>query len=119
MNHKTLQLDTDTWDLMLDGQGYIAIASAPYAVAQDVASSCLVFSGECYYDNTLGIPWKDEVLGSRPSAGYIAKKLEREAKKLSVVDQALATVFFDKDSRTVRGAIRVTDNDGNQSQVIL
>lgn len=119
MTYRTLILDPDTWDLVLDGQGNIAIANDGYSVAQDVASACLVFSGECYYDNTLGIPWKDEVLGSRPSAGYIAKKMESEAKKLPIVNQALATVFFDKNTRQTRGAIRVTDRDGNQSQVIL
>lgn len=119
MTYRTLMLDPDTWDLVLDGQGNIAIANDGYSVAQDVASACLVFSGECYYDNTLGIPWKEEVLGSRPSAGYIAKKMESEAKKLPIVNQALATVFFDKNTRQTRGAIRVTDRDGNQSQVIL
>ncbi|MGC6389640.1 hypothetical protein ACMV8I_18545 [Ewingella sp. S1.OA.A_B6] len=119
MTYKTLQLDTDTWDLVLDGQGNIAIATDGYAVAQDVASACLVFSGECYYDNTLGIPWKEEVLGARPTAGYIAKKMEAEAKKLPIVNQALATVFFDKSTRKTRGAIRVTDTNGNQSQVTL
>ncbi|CNF28452.1 Uncharacterised protein [Yersinia nurmii] len=119
MTYRTLTLDPNTWDLTLDGQGNMAIADISYAVAQDVASACLVFSGECYYDNTLGIPWKDDVLGSRPPAGFIAKKMEGEAKKLSVVSQALATVFFDKNTRQTRGAIRVTDRDGNQSQVTL
>lgn len=119
MMNKTLQLDPNTWDLMLDGQGNIAIAAAPYAVAQDVASACLVFSGECYYDNTLGIPWKEDVLGTRPTAGYIAKKMEGEAKKLPIVDQALASVFFDKNTRTTRGKILVTDINGNQSQVTI
>ncbi|HHH0459713.1 TPA: hypothetical protein ACPZJF_000383 [Yersinia enterocolitica] len=119
MTYRTLMLDPDTWDLMLDGDGNISITDGGYAVAQDVASACLVFSGECYYDNTLGIPWKEEVLGSRPSAGYIAKKMEGEAKKLPIVSQAIANVFFDKNTRKTRGAILVTDRDGNQSQVIL
>lgn len=119
MTYRTLKLDANVWDLTLNGNGEIAIATDAEAVAQDVASACLVFYGECYYDNTLGIPWKSEVLGMRPTAGYIASKLEREAKKLPIVDQALATVFFDKTTRTVRGAIRVTDNEGNNAQVIL
>lgn len=119
MTYKTIQLDTDTWDLMLDGQGNIAIATDSYAVAQDVASACLVFNGECYYDNTLGIPWKEDVLGLRPTAGYISKKMEGEAKKLTIVDQAIATIFFDKNTRTTRGKILVTDINGNQSQVSL
>lgn len=119
MTYRTLKLDTTTWDLMLDGNGNLAIADSGYSSAQDVASACLVFAAECYYDNTLGIPWKEEVLGLRPTPGYIARKMEAEARKLPIVDQALATVFFDKDSRQVRGVIRITDKDGNQSQAIL
>jgi hypothetical protein len=119
MTYKTMQLDTGTWDLMLDGSGNLAIADEPYAVAQDVASACLVFSGECYYDNTLGIPWKSDVLGKKPSPGFIAQKMQTEAKKLPIVDQALATVFFDKNTRTTRGTIRVTDVNGNTSQATL
>ncbi|NNS07348.1 hypothetical protein [Erwinia sp. JH02] len=119
MTYRTLQLDTSSWDLILDGNGNMAIAESGYSAAQDVASACLVFSGECYFDNTLGIPWKDEVLGTRPTPGFIARKMESEAKKLPIVDQALASVFFDKDTRQMRGAIRITDTDGNQSQAIL
>ncbi|MFZ4835753.1 hypothetical protein [Rouxiella sp. Mn2063] len=119
MTYKTLQLDTSNWDLTLDGSGDLAIASDGYATAQDVASACLVFSGECYYDNTLGIPWKEDVLGKRPSPGFIAQKMQNEALKLPNVDQAIASVFFDKNTRTTRGAIRITDVDGNTSQATL
>ncbi|WP_023640353.1 hypothetical protein [Dickeya zeae] len=119
MTYKTMQLDTSNWDLTLDGSGNLAIADGSYAVAQDVASACLVFSGECYYDNTLGVPWKEEVLGKRPTPGYVAQKMQTEAKKLPIVDQALASVFFDKNTRRMRGTIRVTDTDGNTAQVNL
>lgn len=119
MTYTTMRLDTSNWDLMLDGSGNLAIANDSYAVAQDVASACLVFSGECYYDNTLGIPWKEEVLGKRPTPGYVAQKMQTEAKKLPIVDQALATIFFDKNTRQMRGTIRVTDTDGNTAQANL
>ena len=35
----TLLLDRTVWDLLLDGSGNIAIATEPYATAQDVASA--------------------------------------------------------------------------------
>ncbi|EFB6885922.1 hypothetical protein MLP94_02170 [Escherichia coli] len=119
MTYRTMQLDTSTWDLTLDGNGNLAIAEESYSVAQDVASACLVFSGECYYDNTLGISWKAEVLGRRPSPGFIAQKMQAEALKLPVVEDALASVFFDKNTRTTRGTIRVTDINGNIAQATL
>ena len=114
-----MQLDTSTWDLTTDGNGFMAVAEGTYAVAQDVASCELVFFGECYYDNTLGIPWKTEALGKRPSPGFIAQKMQTEALKLPIVDQALASVFFDKNTRTTRGTIRVTDINGNITQATL
>lgn len=114
-----MQLDTGTWDLTTDGQGFMAVSNGPYAVAQDVASCELVFSGECYYDKTLGLPWKTEVLGKRPSPGYIQQKMQTEALKLPIVDKALANVFFDKNTRTMRGTIRVTDINGDISQATL
>ncbi|ELX9578566.1 hypothetical protein SLJ66_001935 [Escherichia coli] len=117
--YKTLKLDTSTWDLVLDGQGNIAIATDSEAVAQDVASACLVFYGECYFDNTLGIPWKQNVLGHAPTPGYIAQKMQTEAKKLAIVDQAVASVFFDKSTRNTTGTIRVTDIYGNTAQATL
>lgn len=117
--YKTLKLDTNTWDLVLDGQGFIAVATDGEAVAQDVASACLVFFGECYFDNTLGIPWKQNVLGHSPTPGYIAQKMQTEARKLAIVDQAVANVFFDKSTRKTTGTIRVTDIYGNTAQATL
>lgn len=119
MTYRTLKLDTTSWDLTLDGNGDLAIADDSYSVAQDVASACLVFSGECYYDKTLGIPWKSEVLGKKPSPGFIQQKMQEEALRLPVVDKAVAAVFFDRATRSTRGTIRVTDINGNPAQVTL
>lgn len=119
MTYSTMKLSTDAWDLTLDGAGNIAIADTSYSVAQDAASACLVFYGECYYNNTLGIPWGTQVLGKPPSTVYIAQKMQAEAKKLAIVDQALCTVYFDREARSVRGTLRLTDTDGNDTQVTI
>ncbi len=118
MAYITMKLD-DNWDLTLDGEGNLAIATGSEAVAQDVASACMVFSGECWFDNTLGIPWKESILGKQFTTGFIAQKMQSEAKKLPAVDQAVASVFFDKSSRRTTGTIRVTDITGASTQVTL
>lgn len=118
MSYTTLKLDK-TWDVSVDGAGNLAIASGPESLAQDVASACGVFSGECWYDNTLGIPWKEDVLGKHPTAGFVAQKLQNEARKLAVVRDALATVALDKSARRLRGILCVTDNEGNEVQLTL
>jgi len=118
MTYATTQLDPQTWDIST-ANGSIAIADGGYAVAQDAASACLVFQGECYYDNTLGIPWDSQVLGKPPSTSYIAQKMQAEAKKLPIVDKALCTVYFDRQTRSTRGTLRLTDTDGNKTQVTI
>ena len=52
----TLALELQDWDLCVDTSGNIALATEPYAIAQDVASACKTFLGECWYDTTYGIP---------------------------------------------------------------
>jgi len=119
MNYSTMKLSPEDWDLTLDGAGNIATATSEIAMAQDSASACLVFYGECYYDNTLGIPWDTDVLGKRPSNVYIAQKMQNEALKLDVVEQAVCTVYFDRVTRSTRGTLRVTDEAGNEAQVTI
>ncbi|AJJ19826.1 hypothetical protein [Yersinia intermedia] len=53
----TLLLDRTAWDLVLDANGDIAMASLPYSIAQDVASAIKTFIGECWYDTSQGVPY--------------------------------------------------------------
>lgn len=68
---RTLLLDRDGWDLCLDAGGNVAIASDPYAVAQDAASALRLFAGELWYDTTLGVPYFAEILGHLPPAALL------------------------------------------------
>lgn len=61
----TLLLDQTAWDLLLDVDGNIALASEPYAQAQDVASQARTFQGECWYDLSQGLPYFAQILGKR------------------------------------------------------
>ena len=74
---KTLLLDRTAWDLCLDSNGNIALASEPYSLAQDVASAVRLFLGECYYDTTKGIPYWTEVLGMLPPAWRVNRNERR------------------------------------------
>jgi hypothetical protein len=62
----TLLLNQSNWDLTVDATGNIAMATDPYAPAQDAASACRVFLGEQWYDTTLGIPYFSQILGAFP-----------------------------------------------------
>jgi hypothetical protein len=62
----TLLLDTVLWDLTVDAAGNIALATEPYALAQDVSSAVRLFLGELWYDNTQGIDYTRKILGESP-----------------------------------------------------
>jgi hypothetical protein len=113
IEHTTFLLSWDTVDLCLDASGNIAVASAPYSIAQDVATQWSTFLGEAWYDSTQGVPYWQQILGKRPPASLIISLLEAQA--LKVPDVATATVTLGG-INAQRGAIGqgvITDTDGN------
>ena len=71
----SLLLDQAQWDIVLDVNGNIALASAPYSIAQDVASAVRTFVGECWYDNSLGLPYWQNILGKFPPLQFVDQKI--------------------------------------------
>ncbi len=111
--HTTLVLDLSTNDLILDALGNIALASAPFAVAQDVASQLRTFRGECWYDTSQGVPYWQQILGQKPPASLIAADIQNEALKVPDVVTATATFGGINSSRDLIGQVIVTDADSN------
>ena len=111
--HTTLLLDISFWDLVLDATGNIALAAAPYAVAQDVASQLKTFRGECWYDTTQGVPYWQEIMGQRPPAQLVVSDIEGEAEKVPDVETAVATIAGLDSTRRMIGQVGVTDADSN------
>jgi hypothetical protein len=104
---QTILLDTAAWDLVLDANGNIAVASEPYSLSQDAASAIKTFLGEAYWDTTIGVPWIQSILGMRPSLPLLKEQLIAAA--LTVTDVSAATVFItDFTNRTLSGQVQVT-----------
>jgi hypothetical protein len=119
VTNQTLQLTTPTtdplaapgWDLTLDANGNLAIASPPYALAQDAASECRLFAGEAYYDTTRGVPYWGQVLGLAPPLALVRQYLVRAA--LLVPGVIGASVYFTAFThRKLSGQVQVTDRAG-------
>jgi hypothetical protein len=111
---RTLALDIDTWDLVKDSHGNIAVADVPYALAQDAASAIKLFAGELWYDTTKGIPYFDAVFGQAPALENIRGLLVGAA--LTVPGVARAVVYFsDFTGRTLTGQVQITAADGTVS----
>lgn len=107
----TLLLDQATWDLVADASGNIAVASAPYSIAQDVATACRLFKGELWFDKERGIPYFEQVLGVAPSPEIVREYLRQQA--LSVTGVVAANVVITGyTDRSITGQIQVTDNQG-------
>lgn len=108
---KTLLLDRAAWDLVLDTSGNIALASNPYAIAQDVASAVKLFAGECWFDTTKGIPYFDQVLGHMPPLPVVKAYVENAALTVPEVSKAQCTLVSLK-GRVLAGHIDVIDTAG-------
>jgi hypothetical protein len=110
----TLLLDTEAWDLCLDASRNIAVASLPYAAAQNVASAVKLFSGEYWYDTTKGVPYFSQILAHRPPLALVRAKFIDAA--LSVPDVVAAKCFFSSfNDRQLSGQVQVTDVTGQVS----
>lgn len=107
---QTILLDTILWDAVLDVNGNIAIASAPYAVAQDAASAIRTFQSEVYYDTTVGVDYA-QILDETPPIELVKESLVTAA--LTVPDAAAAQCFISSTTgRTLSGQVQVTDVAG-------
>lgn len=118
---QTLLLDTVLWDLVIDLKGDIAVASEPYALAQDAASAGRVQKrngvGETYYNTVPGVPY-DQIFGHAPSLALF--KAYFEAAALTVPGVASAKCFVDGVvHRTVTGQIQVTSVSGETAAAVI
>jgi hypothetical protein len=108
---KSLLLDRTLWDLCLDINGNIAVASDPYSIAQDVACACRTFLGECYYDTSQGVPYFQEILGQTPPISVLKAALIAVA--LTVPEVQSALVFISSIvGRNVSGQIQIRTTSG-------
>jgi hypothetical protein len=112
----TLLLDPGGWDLLVDASGNIAMASEPYAIAQDVASAIKLFAGELYFDSSQGVPYFDKILGQNPSLSYLQSQFEVAALTVPNVVSAQATLSLNK-NRSLAGQVLVIDTVGQSHNV--
>lgn len=118
----TLLLDLTNWDLCIDANGNIAVAAAPYAIAQDVASAQRTFLGEVYYNSLLGVPYfQAPILGGDPPASLLAEFEVQAALTVPGVVTTPSPVFTvdSFNNRGVTGTTTFTDENGNIQTVTL
>jgi hypothetical protein len=112
----TLLLDIDLWDLCKDSGGNIAMATPPYALAQDVASAIKTFLGEVWFDITLGIAYLSQILGKTPPLTLFQQYMVDAALTVPGVVKATC-VISSFEGRTVTGQVQFTDTSG-KTQIV-
>jgi hypothetical protein len=95
---ETMKLTTK-WDLDLDGYGNLATVSEEAAIAQNVATTCLVWRGEYYWDTSFGVPYKN-ILGEQPPLSSISAYLSECAKTVDEVNEI--TIDLKRDNQNIR-----------------
>jgi hypothetical protein len=106
-------LDQLAWDLLIDIDGNIAVATDPYSIAQDAASAIKLYLGELWYDTTQGVPY-EQILGQFPALTYVKSQLVNAA--LTVPEVASAQVFISGFAgRQLSGQVQVTTASGTTS----
>lgn len=116
-SYNTLLLDVEAWDLSLDAAGNIALASGPYAVAQDVASACRTWQGELWYDTTLGVNF-ESLLWNMPGASVVQQAFNQQALTVSSVATATTSITaFSLGMGALTGQIAFTTSTGSNLTV--
>lgn len=113
---RTLTLDLETWDIGVDSAGQIAVSSGSYAIAQDVANACRLFTDDAYYDPTRGVPHFSIELGRIPNAAMLRQKLRQAALSVEGVADAKIEQLTIND-RVLTGDIRLTLTTGETANV--
>ena len=103
----TLLLDLSEWDLTVDASGNLAVASSPYALAQDAASAIKTFLGEVYFDTTIGVPWMQQILGQPLNLALLKAQLAAAAETVPGVASAVVFITAFND-RVVQGQVQTT-----------
>lgn len=113
---KTLLLTLDNWDFCLDAAGNWAVASEPYSYAQDVASACRTFLGEVWFDDTIGVPYFQKILGQTPPLSLFRRYMVDAALTVPGVVSATCTIqsFI---GRNVVGQVDFVDVNGGTGSV--
>lgn len=114
----TLLLDVGLWDLTLDAFGNIALATPPYAIAQDVASACRTVLAEVYYDDTLGVDYFGELFGKTPPASVFQEQFISQTELVPGVVTATCIIeSYSAVTREADGQVIFTDVN-NQTQTV-
>ena len=114
----TLMLD-DQWDITLNSVGGIATSLNAYSTAQNVGNECRLFTDDAYFAQDQGIPHFVLELGQRAPESLLRAYLRTSALRVPQVAEVTDVMLdsFDPETRTLRGSIQFTTEDGDNVRI--
>lgn len=104
----SLKLDEENWDLDLDPAGNLATTDTEAdRLAQDVATACLVWRGESFWDENFGVPWGSILGGQGYTLTLVEGYLRETAETVPGVDAADPELKRDRGARALSGRILI------------
>lgn len=112
---------SETWDLQLTDNGDIAVTRGSAAIAQDVANACRLFTDDALYHADTGIDWANKALGKKVQYAIVKNELRNAALATPGVRSVTSLTLedLDNETRTLKGEIRITTEDGENGRAIL
>lgn len=84
---QSIPLNLTTWDVELDEYGNLSLGSEVNSIAQDVACAIRTFQGECRYNNTLGMPYFQNILWKLPPGSLVTSYIQQQALTIALVEK--------------------------------
>lgn len=97
---------TAAWDLSLDANGNIAVATAPDSVAQDMSSQCRQWQGEYIFNQGDGVPLAT-IVGETPSLALVKSDFATAAGQVPGASNAVCFISA-VTGRNLSGQVQAT-----------
>ena len=109
----------DSWDITLNSDGKIKVATDAYAIAQNASNAVRLFRNDAYFNASKGIPHFDIELGhSRAAVPVIESQMKKAMLAVEGVADAVAVLEIDKD-RVAGGSAYITLQSGESAEISL
>ena len=116
MSAYTLMLD-DSWDITLNSDGKIKVATDAYAIAQNGSNAVRLFQRDAYFDQQKGIPHFDIELGHVVAAVPILEsRIKQALLAVDGISDALAVLEIEK-NRVLGGNAYITLTGGETAKI--
>lgn len=118
MLSKDLLLDA-SHDLVIENFD-LKLTNDQNSVAQKVKQTLLFFKGEWFLNANLGIPYYEEILGQKNSRESVIAVLVSHIKQVEGVKEVASfELEEDREQRTVKIKLTITDNENNQVNITV